>query len=443
VLLIERRHTAVSRTEIFDSVWSDVVVSDGALSQAVRTLRRVLGDDSRDPRFIRTVSRHGYSFIYSDVAEHFNAQLTEARQATGAAVSAAALNDVGQGPAATYGDDAPQMNDLIARLLKQPTDADDEELRDAAEQLHLLGTARTLAALPAVPSRARALALLRDARWDVPGAGPVPLLGQPDGLAAAFELVRLRVSRAMRLVKQRWASASAGAAIAGAVTGGVGGFVLVIAPTSHAAASVIPLLAGLGAAAGAIGACGIGAGIVAAEVLARSRRAVAIVAGGALGGLAVGTLVHVTARIMLEGLFGLRLMEMGGPLDGLALGGAAGVGYGLTTRRPGGGGMAIASGRARWTSALVVAACCALAGFALSVADRPMVGGVINSIGQASRGSHIALTPLAALIGDPLFGRMTKTSMALLESGAFGFGLAFGLTRRPPSRAAHNLLTSR
>ena len=34
VLLIERRSEAVSRQEIFDWVWADVVVSDGALSQA-------------------------------------------------------------------------------------------------------------------------------------------------------------------------------------------------------------------------------------------------------------------------------------------------------------------------------------------------------------------------------------------------------------------------
>ena len=57
LLLLERRHEAVTRQEIFDRVWSDVVVSDGALSQAIRTLRRTLGDDVREPVFIRTVSR--------------------------------------------------------------------------------------------------------------------------------------------------------------------------------------------------------------------------------------------------------------------------------------------------------------------------------------------------------------------------------------------------
>ena len=65
VLLLERRGDAVHRRDIRDAVWSDVVVSDGALSQAVRTLRRALGDDSREPAYIRTVSRHGYRFVYA------------------------------------------------------------------------------------------------------------------------------------------------------------------------------------------------------------------------------------------------------------------------------------------------------------------------------------------------------------------------------------------
>ena len=64
VFLIERRSEAVHRRDIFDRVWSDVVVSDSALSQAIRTIRRVLGDDSREPRFVRTVSRHGYQFVF-------------------------------------------------------------------------------------------------------------------------------------------------------------------------------------------------------------------------------------------------------------------------------------------------------------------------------------------------------------------------------------------
>src|SRR4026209_2626732 len=69
VFLVERRSEAVHRREIFDRIWSDVIVSDSALSQAIRTIRRVLEDDSREPKFVRTVSRHGYRFVYEEVVE--------------------------------------------------------------------------------------------------------------------------------------------------------------------------------------------------------------------------------------------------------------------------------------------------------------------------------------------------------------------------------------
>ena len=74
VFLIERRHDAVHRREIFERVWNDVIVSDSALSQAIRTLRRALDDDPREPRFIRTVSRHGYQFVFADVVEESDSE---------------------------------------------------------------------------------------------------------------------------------------------------------------------------------------------------------------------------------------------------------------------------------------------------------------------------------------------------------------------------------
>ena len=69
LLLVEQRDRAVTRNEIFDRVWADVVVSDGALTQAIRTIRRVLDDDPRDVTFIRTVSRHGYQFVWAPVTD--------------------------------------------------------------------------------------------------------------------------------------------------------------------------------------------------------------------------------------------------------------------------------------------------------------------------------------------------------------------------------------
>lgn len=82
LLLIERRQEAVHRNEIFERVWTDVTVSDSALSQAVRTLRRTLGDEHKEPRFIRTVSRHGYQFVFPDVVEEADDLSSVTRAAT-------------------------------------------------------------------------------------------------------------------------------------------------------------------------------------------------------------------------------------------------------------------------------------------------------------------------------------------------------------------------
>lgn len=65
--LAERPGVVVSREELFGSLWSDAVVSEGTLSNSIRELRAALGDDSRSPRFIETVHRRGYRFV-ADVA---------------------------------------------------------------------------------------------------------------------------------------------------------------------------------------------------------------------------------------------------------------------------------------------------------------------------------------------------------------------------------------
>ena len=53
----------VSKDRFMAEVWRGVPVTDEALTQCVRTLRRQLGDDAARPRFIETVPKHGYRFI--------------------------------------------------------------------------------------------------------------------------------------------------------------------------------------------------------------------------------------------------------------------------------------------------------------------------------------------------------------------------------------------
>jgi hypothetical protein len=46
-----------------DEVWRGIPVTDEALTQCIRTLRKRLGDDAARPRFIATEPKHGYRFI--------------------------------------------------------------------------------------------------------------------------------------------------------------------------------------------------------------------------------------------------------------------------------------------------------------------------------------------------------------------------------------------
>jgi DNA-binding winged helix-turn-helix (wHTH) protein len=63
ILLVRERGGLVSKDRFFAEIWRGVPVTDEALTQCIRTLRRQLGDNAASPRFIETVPKHGYRFI--------------------------------------------------------------------------------------------------------------------------------------------------------------------------------------------------------------------------------------------------------------------------------------------------------------------------------------------------------------------------------------------
>ena len=62
-LLLAEPGRLVSKDRFMGEVWRGIPVTDEALTQCVRTLRKQLGDDAGRPRFIETVPKHGYRFI--------------------------------------------------------------------------------------------------------------------------------------------------------------------------------------------------------------------------------------------------------------------------------------------------------------------------------------------------------------------------------------------
>jgi Tol biopolymer transport system component/DNA-binding winged helix-turn-helix (wHTH) protein len=62
-LMVRRPGHLFSKPEIFAAVWPDAIVTDHALTRVVAQLRRALGDEAREARYIETVPTRGYRWI--------------------------------------------------------------------------------------------------------------------------------------------------------------------------------------------------------------------------------------------------------------------------------------------------------------------------------------------------------------------------------------------
>jgi transcriptional activator of cad operon len=89
--LAEHAGEVVSIDDLLDQVWSDVTVAPDSVYQAVTSLRRLFGDDPRQPTYIATVPRLGYRMVatVSPWTDHSVAQSgAGANVATGAQTNA-------------------------------------------------------------------------------------------------------------------------------------------------------------------------------------------------------------------------------------------------------------------------------------------------------------------------------------------------------------------
>src|SRR6188768_4555769 len=61
-ILIANRDRVVTKDELLRSVWPDVVVEEGNLTQQIFLLRKALGESAQQSRYIVTVPGRGYRF---------------------------------------------------------------------------------------------------------------------------------------------------------------------------------------------------------------------------------------------------------------------------------------------------------------------------------------------------------------------------------------------
>ncbi len=69
IFLVENRGRVVEKQEILNAVWKGTFVTEDTLVHAIREIRRALGDDRDNPRFVLTVPREGYRFVCEVLVE--------------------------------------------------------------------------------------------------------------------------------------------------------------------------------------------------------------------------------------------------------------------------------------------------------------------------------------------------------------------------------------
>ncbi|HEY1576837.1 MAG TPA: winged helix-turn-helix domain-containing protein [Terracidiphilus sp.] len=69
LFLLRNPGRLIPKDEIVGSIWNDSAVSDNSLTRSIAQLRRVLGDDSREPLYILTVPTVGYRFLCEVTSE--------------------------------------------------------------------------------------------------------------------------------------------------------------------------------------------------------------------------------------------------------------------------------------------------------------------------------------------------------------------------------------
>jgi DNA-binding winged helix-turn-helix (wHTH) protein len=76
LFLLRNPQKLITKEELLDAVWGDTAVSENSLTRSIALLRRLLADDTHEPRYIATVPTVGYRFLCNvRVAEEGSAEL--------------------------------------------------------------------------------------------------------------------------------------------------------------------------------------------------------------------------------------------------------------------------------------------------------------------------------------------------------------------------------
>jgi DNA-binding winged helix-turn-helix (wHTH) protein/TolB-like protein len=63
IYLLENRHRLVKKEELIEHIWKVDAVTDDVLVQSIGEIRKAVGDDRRNPQFVKTIPKSGYRLI--------------------------------------------------------------------------------------------------------------------------------------------------------------------------------------------------------------------------------------------------------------------------------------------------------------------------------------------------------------------------------------------
>src|SRR5580692_5594626 len=59
LILLRNPQKLIPKEELLNAVWGDAAVTENSLTRSIALLRKLLGDESRNPRYIETVATVG------------------------------------------------------------------------------------------------------------------------------------------------------------------------------------------------------------------------------------------------------------------------------------------------------------------------------------------------------------------------------------------------
>lgn len=63
LIFIKQPNSTITRQDILDQLWAGSIVTDNAINKLIGNLRKVLGDEAKNPRYIQTVPKRGYRLV--------------------------------------------------------------------------------------------------------------------------------------------------------------------------------------------------------------------------------------------------------------------------------------------------------------------------------------------------------------------------------------------